>query len=161
MPEEVAVAVEWKPSMSRDEAEAWARDSVFKDTVYHGTTSQQAVIGISKNGFDLSRIATGRVYGDGVYTTTSHEMASMYIGNAGEENILNIKANVSNPLVIGGDNDMGAVWDRVKEWYGQDVVYNKSEILTKYMIDQGYDALHITLHKYLIVFDPKKITVIK
>lgn len=57
---------QWKPAMSRDEADRWAANSVLQAPLYHGTSSAASARSISENGFDLSIRTNGRAYGDGV-----------------------------------------------------------------------------------------------
>jgi len=73
-PKEEEKPTEWQPSMSREQAEQWASNSAYKDTLYHGTTDE-GLINIPENGFDLSIVANGRMYGDGVYFGTSESVA--------------------------------------------------------------------------------------
>lgn len=58
---------EWQPSMSREQADAWASDSAIKTPLYHATTAEAAE-DIRNEGFRLDVGAkNGRVLGDGVY----------------------------------------------------------------------------------------------
>lgn len=58
--------------MTRVEADAWAADSTYRQTVYHATTAN-AEAAIRRRGFDLGRRAGGRVWGDGVYAALDQE----------------------------------------------------------------------------------------
>jgi hypothetical protein len=63
--------------MSRAEAEKWAENSVVRETVSHVTIPQNAK-GIKQDGFDVNRVAVGRVWGNGVYVGLDDQTADFY-----------------------------------------------------------------------------------
>lgn len=67
----------WSPAMPREDAEAFARGSVFTRDVQHTTTASSAA-GIRSSGFDLTRNRFGRVWGHGVYVATDEATSAMY-----------------------------------------------------------------------------------
>lgn len=67
----------WKPTMTRAEADAWARGSAYPATVYHATTASAATV-IRRLGFDLGRLRFGRVWGHGIYATPDRAIAARY-----------------------------------------------------------------------------------
>ena len=87
----------WSPTMTTAEAAKWNKGSKFKGTYYHGTTPE-AVKGINKTGFDLSRSRTGQMFGNGVYGTKNTKISSLFAGEGGE--ILSMAYNVKNPLIL-------------------------------------------------------------
>lgn len=92
---------EWKPSMTRDEAEAFIKDSVYQDSVWHGTSSYN-VDSILADGFKLDRQSWGRIWGDGVYATPDKNLARQYAKGFGNKS-LEIKVNIERPLRISVD----------------------------------------------------------
>ena len=146
---------EWFPSMTREQADEWAKSSVFSDPVYHGTTNQDAMQNIIDNGFDLSRITNGRTQGNGVYAATDREATRRY---APDDNILELRANVENVLEV-NYVDVVTIKNRAIDEIGSGV--SAADAMTQYLEGQGYDAMHITGLDYLVVFDPKNVTVVR
>lgn len=62
----------WRPSMTRAEAERWARDSEVKGDIYHMTKSGDA---IRTEGFERSRVSHA---GSGVYTCETEFQARLW-----------------------------------------------------------------------------------
>src|SRR3712207_3320605 len=58
----------WRPALTRTESAAWGAGSAYQAAVYHVTTVA-AASAIRCEGFDLSRRAGGRAWGNGVYAT--------------------------------------------------------------------------------------------
>jgi len=152
--------IEWRPSMSQAEAEVWAKDSVFKDTVYHGTYNHDIALKISEDGFNLDFVATGRHFGDGVYTAIEQETALSYATN--EENVLSIKINANNMLTVEA-YEMEKLYSDSLGWAFDNNIrdISSSQKLTRYLQSKGYDSLRINSHDYIVIFDPKNVTVIK
>lgn len=91
---------DFNPTGTEAEAEAFVKDSVMKDTIYHGTSSSSAE-SIKKDGFNASKSISDRYFGDGTYLTGDKEAASFYAKNAGGNNgtVLATKLNVQNPYI--------------------------------------------------------------
>lgn len=83
---------DWTPSMSRDDAEAWAKDSVIQDSFYHGT-SGEASRSISQEGFRLDKFKTGKIFGESVYLTENQGVAAEFADKKNPE-VLETKINV-------------------------------------------------------------------
>lgn len=87
-------AQEWEPTMSLEDAERWAADSVIKDTMYHVTSRDSAEL-IKANGFTPS---VGS-YGEGIYLTSDPTSAAIArTGNA----VLRVKVRVLDPITNTG-----------------------------------------------------------
>tara|TARA_Y100000593_G_C4307682_1_gene336614 strand:+ start:689 stop:2080 length:1392 start_codon:yes stop_codon:yes gene_type:complete len=82
------VESKWKPTMTTQEATKWNKKSQLQGILHHGA-SAEALEGIGKNGFDLSKRTTGRLYGDGAYFTKNTVVASGY----GEGSVGNFMVN--------------------------------------------------------------------
>jgi|TARA_R100000030_G_scaffold63721_1_gene48449 hypothetical protein len=67
--------IKWKPSMSKDKALKWSENSTIQGELFHGSSSE-AINAISKKGFDFSKFSTGKLYGNGAYTTRRTDVAS-------------------------------------------------------------------------------------
>ena len=86
--------------MARSEADQWAKDSAFRDDVYHVTDAQN-VTSLKQSGFDLTRARFGRVWGNGVYVTPDDATADMYESWAGgPTGRLTIRLDVRRPLTV-------------------------------------------------------------
>ena len=169
--------VEWKPSMSRADAELWAKDSAVKVDTYHVTTGVKNERSIAENGFDLSRTKFGRMWGDGVYVGTDEATAAQYRGWTGPAaRTMKIKVDVRNPAIFNAAGRTFGPKDVVSEILGIDkdaagaLMYDKK---TKSLIDMstvlknnGFDALDIrgannaAGGNQMVIFDPKKVVVI-
>lgn len=111
---------DWKPSMTRGEAEQWRAGNVLvgmdagTDEFYHGT-SDQAKKSIEEGGFDLSEVAFGRLWGDGVYLTPEFNEAHHYAREnpmndySGKETfqsgVVTVFPRVTNPAVLDMTSD--------------------------------------------------------
>lgn len=146
-------AAEWKPAMSVDEADAWAKDSAVKDTLNHNTRAENAK-GIAEDGFI---VGTGSLYGEGVY------MSSNPLTEYGDVN-LKVRINVQKVYTF-EDSTFGKASDWwVKERYEQYGPIGRGKQVAEWLKSQGYDAMEIpnrykgTWH---VVLDPKNVTVVK
>tara|TARA_R100000278_G_scaffold107758_1_gene84565 strand:- start:1006 stop:2400 length:1395 start_codon:yes stop_codon:yes gene_type:complete len=87
---------QWKPSMSRKEAEIWAANSETPQEIFHGTRKGLGQ-NIAKEGFDTTIQGTGSLYGNGVYGTGDLNVGLQY-GLDGD--LLILKYNLKNPLSL-------------------------------------------------------------
>jgi hypothetical protein len=159
----------WQPSMTRDQAEFWARDSVFQEDFYHGTgTTERGIItpkdelerriaNITNEGFRVGPIGkgNGRMLGDGIYFADNIEQASRY----GE--IITTKLNVKNPWV-GTMNDWRIQYNRInRQMKKEGLRLTSTGRINWWAENNGFDAIRITnTLQQVVVFDPKNITVI-
>ena len=101
----------WKPSMTKEVAKKFVKQSTIKDTIYHGTTVS-ASESIAKNGFSLQQTTTGRIFGDGVYLTTKLNDATNFSMryNTGTTAVMPIKINVKKMFKFPTDiNESGSL----------------------------------------------------
>jgi hypothetical protein len=95
----------WKPVMSRAEADAWAADSVYRDTVYHATDPENAKM-IRKDGFlDSGGGGFGEDYGRGMFFSTDRKSVTFYEtngtrGESVQNEVLNVRLNVRKVLSL-------------------------------------------------------------
>jgi len=177
--------IEWSPSMSRQDAEQWIKDSAYKNDTYHITPGVANERSIRRNGFDLTKSKFGRMWGDGVYVGVDQETADVYRQWTGRSaRKLTIKLNVQNPFVY------EEVYNNFKQ---ADVLLSAQKLnsnvqanriaandlirekgLSGALADLGYDALHIIPKSsgipgagitrvggnQIVVFDPRKVVVI-
>lgn len=179
---EASHAPSWKPSMTRAEAEAWVKNSAVPGDTWHVTRSENAE-GISQKGFtkgfDLSRKAFGRVWGDGVYVSDNPETSKMYeqwvtMGSDNPPSRLTLKVNVEKVFEydMAAGNNIFSLPERIDTALGTNFRYESSSV-TGGMIDalkaNGYGAIRIKAPypqdtssggDQVVVFDPKSVTVV-
>ena len=144
----VAAVSEWSPTMTPAQAQEFARDSAYKETFYHFTSSEGAT-GIRAEGF---RVSDG-VYGRGIYLTSDSEGGG--IGRSFTTERLEVITNVRNPLEVNG---MSALNRWMKE-AGLDEL-EVDEALAR----SGHDALRLRFANkpdYLLIFDKRRAVVMR
>lgn len=142
--------VPWKPMMTREEAEEWARDSKVQElTTFVGTKSK--IERIKTNGFDLgkSNTGSGNVWGTGLYSSLSSKLVVLPDQNEdgswgkrvehpesakyktwkkrrpGGVGVVRLKVNVQNPATIEvNDPDSGSV-TAMEHWVMKQVAGGK------------------------------------
>ena len=147
----------WKPTMTVDEAEEWAKDSKVKGAYYHGTDSESAAESIKQGGFNLSQVSAG---GKGVYLVSNKEEAGDYAGRGGVT--LETRVNVRNPAperVL--DKVFEEMWPRVAN--GEINQGALGGLMTERMRSMGYDSVRQSggQGRVVVVFDKQSVTVVK
>lgn len=89
---------EWKPTMSREDAETWAQGSAIMDDVYH-TTAEKNIESIKNNGFNPEAYKFGKRWGAGSYVALDTGSAALYDKNESDQ-MLKVKVMIRNPLII-------------------------------------------------------------
>jgi len=147
------VIPKWKPSMTLEQADLWAKDSIIKDSLFH-KTSLGAAESIAKEGFVVAE--HGGMYGTGIYTSLVPE--GIY-GNA----FVELRINVKKVLLYTDD-----LPGKARSWWtasGHTALTNNSAVLHDYAIAHGYEAIKISqfaeTRTWYVIFEPKNITVIK
>lgn len=183
------------PAKTIQEAEEWSKNSAIKETVYHGT-SNKAAEKIMREGFNWDETTSGKFYGDGAYfafggkqspfrKSEGERFADMFSEIAeGTAKGLTDQQRRESPLLgktLKCKINVNKVYDLTKEtdrWYKfedivEEYIYGKdakvkitSKDITKYLTDNGYDAIQLIEsyggdHKILVVLDKTKISVIK
>lgn len=147
-------AAQWKPQMTRAEADSWAKDSAVKETLNHNTGAAQAE-GITKEGF---QVGTGSLYGKGVYM--SNKPVTAY-------GPVNLKLRVNVQKVY---DYTDSLFGEATDWW-VDKMYDKygpvgrGRCVAEYLKSMGYDALRIPNRydnqTWYCVLDPKSVTVLE
>ncbi len=180
LPEELEKIVEgdWKPEMTREEADIWAGDSKIKDDVFHGTNIK-AGNQIRKTGFSDGAIGenTGNngAYGKGHYFTTFRGYAGGYADNQnshpGEGTVLVGKIQLKNPL---RSQDPGykklyqdAIDEAMKSGRG-DWIHDVGNLIADKVKKKGHDGILIgvgsksgILRDEIVIFSKKSIVIIE
>lgn len=155
-----------KPVMTADEAEAWAKDSVLKNTFYHGTKNGAE---IKAGGFDLSQ--SGKVTGGagflgaGVYLSTDKSLSDGYGANKGGETLpikINVKKMMSADEFTAFEKQHGQIKLSATAADEAAGVFGPRNA-AKLMQSMGYDGVHFVGKSGItetVVFDPKNVVVI-
>lgn len=111
----------WKASGSKKEVEEFSKNSKIKEIFYHGTT-ESAANSIKKEGFNLNKSTSDRMFGDGFYLVDNKEAANWYAKKAGGDSkgVIETKINVKNPYVDNGSFDY-KVGEYVTTKFGSDM----------------------------------------
>jgi len=159
---EEAAEAEWKPSMSKADADKYikAADSKVTKTLYHGTNKAAA---IQKSGFEPGHIGEwGSMFAEGTYFTAERKVAATY-GNK----VLRTKVVMEKPYVWKLPNKR-AYYDEIKAEFG----VRDSEEITALLRKRGFDGLIVqdvpvnrqgfagNFDEY-IIFDRKQAVVLK
>jgi hypothetical protein len=154
--------VEWKPWMTKSEADAWSKDSILKMDLNHNTRTQQSVRGIMNSGLQPGN---NNAYGRGVYSSGVAEPAFGPIN-------LKVRMNVRKVVDYSdGVFDAAQTWIRmVWEPAHPGSFLHYDEALAEWAKSRGIDAIRIKRSSFVrgerpyywyVVFDPKRITVVK
>jgi hypothetical protein len=101
---EVTDAPKESPVLSRSDAEKWAKDSVYKDDVFH-VTSKDAAASIKTNGFrEASGQSFGASWGNGTYLSLDSETNAYYRSMIINPETLTLKVNIKNPVKFDARN---------------------------------------------------------
>jgi hypothetical protein len=149
------IGMNWKPLMSKAEAEEYTRDSYYQgQNFYHGT-DKSASDTISSEG---ARIESESVntYGEGFYLAFSKDIAKQYASAKDTPAILSVRVNVKNPRKFRDSIDFeGFLLDN--NIPADDL---QSREASKLLISQGFDAVEVGGHRILvIIFNQTQIAV--
>ena len=140
--EGVSGSGEWKPVMTKAEADEWAKNSKVQKTLYHGT-SPEAIDAILKGGFDPSRSGAraGQAFGSGIYLASDTEVALKYLV---KESIPEWKALSEQSKIISNANIQIAVRRETSspEWRDNvDKLRDLDQKMRQVFETKGVDAL--------------------
>jgi hypothetical protein len=164
--------------MTRAEAERWAAGSVFRAPVFHVTTVEAAA-SIRLHGFDLSRRAGGRAWGNGVYAAVDRATRDRYMEHLGRFGVtLPVRVDVRRVLTIriGPTSGLPPVMQLLsvvpaglRRFIDAGLVApDRATALTRVLLDEGYDAVEIREDRFsasvggnqVVVFDPRRVVVV-
>lgn len=162
LPTAKPVVPKWKPTMTEKEVAVWAKDSSFKENIFHGTTAD-AVEAIKKEGFKYETIGNrtdAGILGKGFYFADDVTVANSY---ATYSDSLTIRINVKNPL--SDEKIFSSLRKEVKE--SVKIKLGRTPTLSEFSKEladevqrQGYDAIIYGDGAQVAVFDSKNIAVV-
>jgi hypothetical protein len=159
----------WKPSMSRDEAEHWAKDSAVKEDLYHGTTKVENADAIATHGFDVTKAGTTTgnrgFLGEGVYVSSTKGIADILGDHFPGGRTLTLKANVrkvmSHDEFTKLSSEVGFVQAVSRQYEKDNPKVVGPTRMAEIVQSRGYDGVMFTGgHSEMVVFDPKRIVVV-
>jgi hypothetical protein len=147
----------WKPLMSKAEAEEYTRDSYYQGQDFYHGTSQEAANAIAIEGARLTSEMINS-YGDGFYLAFSKDLAKEYSIDYDSPSVVSIRVRAKRPKKFSGSITFG---DFLIE---NDIPSDDAQFkaVTALLLSQGYDAVEIGGNQILVViFDRKQVAVYK
>lgn len=147
----------YKPKMSRAEADAYTKDSVYANRVFYHGTSAAAAKSITTDGVDPLRTSTS-FYGKGFYTSSDKSIARLYSTGA----IVGMKLDVKKPLVVYDQADLKrrmaamGVNDVKRQGNQTNKVATK---MREALLKNGYDAIEVQAHSYFVPLKQESVAV--
>jgi hypothetical protein len=145
----------WKPLMSKAEAEEYTRDSYYQEQdFYHGTSAENAD-GIVNIGAKWP-LDSENSYGDGFYMTPSRIRAVQYASEYKDPCILSARILCKNPKIFQNGTDF---YDFLND-YEISASETESSFASRLLINQGYDCIEIRgTQTLVIILNPQQVAV--
>jgi hypothetical protein len=149
------MGINWKPLMSKAEAEEYTRDSYYSSRdFYHGTDADN-LAGLTSVGARLESESVNS-YGDGFYLAFSKQTGIDYANQADRPALVSAKVRVRQPKKFADSIDF-------ESFLGENDIPSddfQSKTVTKLLISQGFDAVEIGGNRILvIIFDRRQIAI--
>jgi hypothetical protein len=149
------MGMDWKPLMSKAEAEAYTRDSYYSSRDFYHGTNQSAADRIICEG---ARIESESVntYGEGFYLAFIKKIAEDYARLTNSPSILTARVKVINPRKFRDSIDFEDFL--LENNVAADDLQSKRA--SKILISQGFDAIEIGGDRILvIIFDRTQVAI--
>lgn len=143
---EKEIRVNWKPLMSKAEAEEYTKDSYYQSKDFYHGTGKEAADNITSKGV-LIVSESVNTYGEGFYLAFKKESAKEYASQKDNPVILAAKVRVKNPRKFRDSIDLEDFLD-TNNIPADD---SQSKAVSKLLISQGYDAVEIGGNRVLII----------
>jgi hypothetical protein len=147
----------WKPLMSKAEAEEYTRDSYYQgQDFYHGTSAENAY-GIVNVGAKWP-LDSDNSYGDGFYMTPSKIRAIQYASEYKYPSTVFARILCKNPKIFQNGTDF---YDFLSQ-YTIPINESESGFASRLLTDQGYDCIEIRgTQTLVIILNPQQVAVFK
>jgi hypothetical protein len=152
---EKEIGMNWKPMMSKAEAEEYTRDSYYSNQDFYHGTNQAAADSITTEG---ARIESESVntYGEGFYLAFVKKTAEDYARLTKSPSVLTARVNVRTPRKFRDSIDF-EVFLLENNISADDL---QSKTASKLLISQGFDAVEVGGDRILvIIFDRTQIAI--
>lgn len=152
----------WSPSMSAEEADVWARDSVITQPLVH-YTSASAAAAIRDEGFDTERSQTNQYFGRGIYLAEAGSGSTFY-----GDTKLTVRVNVKNPYTYLTDTPpltsaRGPLGKEIADAQAKSPGLTRRDAATQILRARGHDSvigLEDDTDRIVVVFDRRNVTVV-
>jgi hypothetical protein len=147
----------WKPLMSKAEAEEYTRDSYYRgQDFYHGTSTENAD-GIVTEGAKWP-LDSENSYGDGFYITQKRNRATDYASVNKNPSIVTARILCKNPKIFQNGTD----FYKFLGGYEMPVDDSDAGFASRLLISQGYDSVEIRGTQMLvIILNPQQVAAFK
>jgi hypothetical protein len=149
------IGMDWKPLMSKAEAEVYTRDSYYQGQDFYHGTNQSAADSITCEG---ARIESESVntYGEGFYLAFVKKTAEDYARLTNSPSVLTARVNVRKPRKFRDSIDFEGFL--LENNVSADDLQSKAA--SKLLIAQGFDAVEVGGDRILvIIFDQTQIAI--
>lgn len=146
----------WKPMMSKFEAEEYTRDSYYQgQDFYHGTSRRNAESIISRGIVLDSNLVNS--YGNGFYLAFNIIDAVQY-ADASEPRLLTVMVKSNNPKIFQSSIEFLRFQDRERIPYDDE----QAKVISKLLLDRGFDSIEIRgVGTLVIIFDKEQVVIHK
>jgi hypothetical protein len=147
----------WKPLMSKAEAEEYTRDSYYRgQNFYHGTSAENAS-GIVTGGAKWP-LDSENSYGDGFYMTQLESRAAKYAKVNKNPSIVTARILCKNPKIFQNGTD----FYEFLGGYEMPVDDSEAGFASRLLISQGYDSIEIRgTQTLVIILNPQQVVAFK
>jgi Phage Mu protein F like protein len=136
----------WKPMMSKAEAEEYTRDSYYQGKDFYHGTSQEAADSITIEGARMQSESVN-TYGEGFYLAFEQNTAIDYAKLTTSPSVLTAKVNVKNPRKFRDSIDFDNFL--IENNIPADDLQSKAA--SKLLISQGFDAVEVGGNRILVI----------
>jgi hypothetical protein len=141
----------WKPMMSKAEAEEYTRDSYYSNRDFYHGTAKSAAVSITREGARLTSEVVNS-YGDGLYLAFDRDSAIDYANQSPQPTLLTVKISVKNPKKFADSLDVESFLE-VNSILFDDLQSTKLTMLLK---TQGFDAIEVGGNRILVIIFAKQ-----
>jgi Poly(ADP-ribose) polymerase catalytic domain len=147
----------WKPLMSKAEAEEYTRDSYYQgQDFYHGTSRENAD-GIVTEGANWP-LDSENSYGDGFYMTQKESRAAQYAKVNKNPSIVTARILCKNPKIFQNGTDFYEFLGNYEMPAGD----SEAGFALRLLISQGYDSVEIRgTQTLVIILNPQQVAAFK
>jgi hypothetical protein len=154
---EQEAGLNWKPMMSKAEAEEYTRDSYYAGRDFYHGTNQEAADSITSEGV-LIVSESVNTYGEGFYLAFTKESAKEYASQKDDPVVLAARVQVKNPRKFRDSIDLEDFFD-ANNIPADDL---QSKALSKLLISRGYDAVEVGGSRVIvIIFDKTQVAIFR
>lgn len=155
----------WQPTMLEKDIKRWNKNSEIKDSVYHGTSKENAD-SIIKNGFKESIDTQRTEFGNGIYFTLNKKNAVQYSNQKSNPIVLEIKTNVNKIGRFKAEDFTNSLFKYADKYRKENPNTPYREGMNSFndKLRKTYDAIIVDRGRIagrdVLIFNPKNVTVV-